>query len=233
MGPLTAIGRCYLGIVTFSGRARRAEYWWFALYLFVMALVTQGAIIAYLMRDPDIMMMALSDASMAEQWLKDSLAGLNSLMLALCLAWLVLGALPQWTVTVRRLHDTNRSGWFILMPALMTLVAIGAFFGLTAMVDPGPFGMPLLLATAAIPFIAQLWFLVVLCLRGTEGNNHFGPDPLKGSSKAAKRRQPAHPAFAGALDPEDQIDLQAMRRAEIKDYYRKKVLPQIQRGKPA
>lgn len=233
MGPLTAIGRCYLGIVTFSGRARRAEYWWFALYLFVMALVTQGAVLAYLMRDPATMMMALSDARMAEEWLKDSLAGLNSLMLALCVGWLILGALPQWTVTVRRLHDTNRSGWFILMPALVTLLAFGAFFALGAMVDPGAFGMPLLLATAAMPLIAQLWFLVVLCLRGTEGTNRFGPDPLKDAPKVAKRRAPAHPAFAGALGPDDQADLQALRRAEIKEYYRNKVLPQAQRSRPA
>ena len=54
--------------------------------------------------------------------------------------------LPALAVTVRRLHDTNRRGWwyFILF----------------------------------VPFIGWIWFLVLLCLKETEGENRFGPDPL-------------------------------------------------------
>ena len=29
-----------------------------------------------------------------------------------------------------------------------------------------------------VPFIGWIWFVVLLCLKGTEGENRFGPDPL-------------------------------------------------------
>jgi uncharacterized membrane protein YhaH (DUF805 family) len=228
MGPLTAIGRCYRKIVTFSGRARRAEYWWFAAYLFVMALVTQGALIAYLLRDPTALI-ALSSPVMAEIWFKENLASLNRLWILVSIGWLLLGALPQWTVTVRRLHDTNRSGWFILMPALVAVICVVAIFALSLMGDLGPMSLPLMIGAAALPILAQLWFLVVLCLRGTEGDNRFGPDPLQERTN----RAPAHPAFAQRLHPLEQSELQAMRRAEIKEYYRKNVLKEGPRETPA
>ena len=228
MGPLTAIGRCYRKIITFSGRARRAEYWWFAAYLFVMALVTQGALIAYMLRDPTALI-ALSSPVMAEIWFKENLASLNRLWILLSVGWLLLGALPQWTVTVRRLHDTNRSGWFILMPAVVAIIALGAIFVISQMPDLDQLALPLMLGAAALPILAQLWFLVVLCFRGTEGRNRFGPEPLQGGTP----KTASHPAFAGRLEPAEQSELQALRRAEIKDYYRKQVLPKIQRGSPA
>ena len=64
----------------FSGRARRAEYWYFYLFNFligfVLALISEGI-----------------------------LAGIYS-----------LGTLiPGLAVSVRRLHDTNRSGWWLLI----------------------------------------------------------------------------------------------------------------------
>lgn len=219
MGPLTAIGRCYGKIITFSGRARRAEYWWFAAYLFVMALALQGAFIANVLRDPGAMI-AFASPAMAEIWFKENLAAMNRLLILVSIGWLVLGALPQWTVTVRRLHDTNRSGWFILMPALVAVIAVAAIVAISLMGNLGPLGLPLMLGIGALPIMAQLWFLVVLCLRGTEGANRFGPDPLT----ERKRKAPAHPAFAQRLDPTDQSELQAQRRAEIKEYYRKHVL---------
>jgi uncharacterized membrane protein YhaH (DUF805 family) len=69
----------------FSGRARRSEFWWFALFT---SMVSVGA--------------ALLD------WAFNSSAIVQILML------LVL-VVPSLAVTVRRLHDTNRSGWTCLI----------------------------------------------------------------------------------------------------------------------
>ena len=69
---------------TFSGRARRSEYWWFALAYLVAVVVT-----------------SFVDAAIGTQVVTSLLA------LALFL--------PSLAVTVRRLHDTNRSGWWILI----------------------------------------------------------------------------------------------------------------------
>jgi len=77
----------------FTGRARRAEYWWFVLINFGVAI---GISVVSLI-------LILSD---------DSLLGLG-----LLLYWVyALGVfVPSLAVTVRRLHDTNKSGWMLLI----------------------------------------------------------------------------------------------------------------------
>jgi uncharacterized membrane protein YhaH (DUF805 family) len=76
--------------VTFSGRARRSEFWWFALFSIIVSIV--GAAI-------------------------DAIIGSSIVGFLLALALL----LPSLAVTVRRLHDTGRSGWWILI-ALVPLI---------------------------------------------------------------------------------------------------------------
>ncbi|PWR20702.1 DUF805 domain-containing protein [Zavarzinia compransoris] len=71
--------------VDFNGRARRAEYWWFVLFTVIVSLVL-GAI--------DALIFGTS-----------LLGPLYSLAVLL----------PSLGVLVRRLHDTNRSGWWILI----------------------------------------------------------------------------------------------------------------------
>ncbi|WP_171112657.1 MULTISPECIES: DUF805 domain-containing protein [Streptomyces] len=69
----------------FSGRARRKEYWMYTLFYMIIAIV-----------------LAIVDATV-----------LGSQILSLILAVGLL--LPSLGVTVRRLHDTGRTGWWILI----------------------------------------------------------------------------------------------------------------------
>lgn len=221
MGPVSAVVSCYVNIVNFSGRARRAEYWWFFLFLVLVNIGVQVAFVVQLWRDPALAA-ALQDPQRLPLWLKQN-EGLMSYSWGALLAYALLAWLPQLSVTVRRLHDTDRSGWFIFMP---TVVAIGAvvaclFVGFRA----GPESLPLLLLVLSAPLVASIWFLVVMCLPGTRGPNRFGPDPVKGR----KRRAPDHPAFAAPADPEERMALAAARRAEIREYYRKTVLTGVSR----
>ena len=82
---------------TFSGRAARSEFWWWVLALILLQIVTSiidGAVIAPMLGfesfEPD-----------AGQPL--------SLLVALALL------LPCIAVSVRRLHDLDRSGWWYLL----------------------------------------------------------------------------------------------------------------------
>lgn len=74
----------------FSGRARRKEYWWFvffnALISFALACIA-GAI------------------GLSGKQGSDPLSGLYTLAVLI----------PGLAVSVRRLHDTDRSGWWILL----------------------------------------------------------------------------------------------------------------------
>ncbi|QDV19629.1 Inner membrane protein YhaI [Gimesia panareensis] len=74
----------------FSGRARRKEYWMFALMNFLISILISivGGLIGK------------SDGLIAV-----SLSGVYALFILL----------PSLAVTVRRLHDTNKTGWWILI----------------------------------------------------------------------------------------------------------------------
>ncbi|PZU45314.1 MAG: DUF805 domain-containing protein [Sphingomonas sp.] len=115
---------------TFSGRARRKEYWLWQ--LFVAILYTVLSIWLFSTLGP------LPEASTADE-LMAQMNGAPAVtwpMLAIALASLLL-FLPSLAVTVRRIHDSGNSGWWILLG----LTAIGSIVILVfALIDgtPGP-----------------------------------------------------------------------------------------------
>jgi uncharacterized membrane protein YhaH (DUF805 family) len=80
MNFFEAIGSCLGKYATFEGRASRAEFWWFALFMLIVEVATA---------------------------LVSQKVGI--------VAQLVL-LLPNLAVSVRRIHDTDHSGWFVLLP---------------------------------------------------------------------------------------------------------------------
>ena len=83
----------------FSGRSRRKEYWYFFLFNFIIAF-TLGFIEGLSGIAPE--------------------AGQSVLVLLFQLAIL----LPSIAVGVRRLHDTDRSGWWLLISFIPIIGAI-------------------------------------------------------------------------------------------------------------
>ena len=74
-------------------------------------------------------------------------------------------------LSAKRLHDRNKSAWWLLLFWLLpaVLMGVGAGIGMWSI------GLPLVLAGAAI----VIWAFVEFgCLRGTEGQNAYGADPL-------------------------------------------------------
>jgi len=95
MDFVTAVKTCILQkYMDFNGRARRSEYWWFVLFYVFANLI----------------------ASLVDGFV---LGGLPVLQVIL---WLGL-LLPSVGVAIRRLHDTDRTGWWLL---LMLVPVIGA-----------------------------------------------------------------------------------------------------------
>ena len=86
---------CLSKLTDFSGRASRSEYWKFYLSFFILYLAIMfGVLVFIIMANPYI-----SDASLdASSW-----------------ALSVPGGLFTLSATVRRLHDTNKSGWFVIL----------------------------------------------------------------------------------------------------------------------
>ncbi len=84
----------------FSGRSRRSEYWYFALFYLIFYAVA-----------------AIVDA-MAGTF--DRATGIGIVTGILTLAFLI----PSLSVSVRRLHDTGRTGWWLLLALVPVVGAI-------------------------------------------------------------------------------------------------------------
>lgn len=138
--------------VGFKGRAHRQEFWMFTsihvLIFFALWFVDAGLL-----------------------WAGSPVIGLGAL-------YAVGTCLPQLSVRVRRLHDTNRTGWWILL--LWIPQALVGFSWVMLLPDSdgsrvGPrrsFELGLILG-----IVGTIAFLVLMCLEGTNGKNRFGPDP--------------------------------------------------------
>ena len=113
MDALTTVFRTKYA--TFSGRASRSEYWWGYLGLAVTSTVLQ--ILAM------VGTIALLDFG--------QIAALPSLIALVGVLGLLI---PSITVTVRRLHDTGKSGWMAL---LIFVPCIGIILWLVWMIEDG------------------------------------------------------------------------------------------------
>ncbi|HWU50746.1 MAG TPA: DUF805 domain-containing protein [Asticcacaulis sp.] len=124
MSFIDAIKSGFKNYVNFQGRATRSEYWWWALFEILLMFIP-----AFLI--------GLGGGG------SDSLATIGGLL------YIVIGLgllLPSLSVYIRRLHDTDHSGWWILL--------------------------------GFIPVIGGIVLLVWTIMKGTNGPNKYGPDPL-------------------------------------------------------
>lgn len=136
-------------LFSFTGRINRAKYWIGVVVLLVYWMVV-GTVI--------VLAFGLS-----------AFTGMGAPMIIALLAFL----LPFWiglAIGVKRLHDRNKSGWWLILFWIVPSMLSG---GGTAMGETAGF-IPNLAAAAL-----SLWGLVEIgFLRGTSGPNNYGPDPL-------------------------------------------------------
>jgi uncharacterized membrane protein YhaH (DUF805 family) len=81
-----AVRTCLNNYVTFNGRARRSEYWYFVLFTVIVQVIA-GVLDEVIFRGAGVLGMVISLALL----------------------------LPGLAVSVRRLHDVGRSGWWLLI----------------------------------------------------------------------------------------------------------------------
>ncbi len=100
------IKKCLQNYTSFKGRARRKEYWWFYLFTLIVYIIT-----------------STMDAMAGTEYL---FTGLASLALFL----------PTLAVTVRRLHDIGRSGWWIFISIIPLIGVFILIFWLATNTQP-------------------------------------------------------------------------------------------------
>lgn len=153
-------------LFSFNGRINRAKYWLAVL----IYLVVWTAFIA-------LCLMWLGGSSIDNLF---SVAGAVLLIWLIGFVLLIGGIWSGLAVGVKRLHDRDKSGWWILLFWLGPSILGG---WQTATPDLGG-GFIFSLAATAI----AIWAFVELgCLRGTPGPNRYGPDPLGNPAYAPRR----------------------------------------------
>ena len=103
----------------FSGRATPSEFWYFVLFFFVAYLVVW--VIDHLFLPPILTLGDLPGGTLLPGGYIDEQVGLA------VLAYRPLMAIPTLTVTVRRLHDVGKNGWWCFLWVL-PLPIIGWFW---------------------------------------------------------------------------------------------------------
>jgi uncharacterized membrane protein YhaH (DUF805 family) len=175
--------------IVFSGRASRQEYWKFILGILIVSILI--VIVHGVAFGPTVYEVATT--TVASDGTATTLRGLRgeyngglpgTLFSLFCLV-------PALSIAARRLHDTNRSAWWLAAPFIVTVVgavavilievgpsaaiaALRATGNVNVQVGSGLGGLVMLLI-----FASWITLLVWLCRASQPGPNRYGPNPLE------------------------------------------------------
>ena len=173
----------------FSGRINRAKIWLFFLICLVVDIAI-GALAAYGFDWSETVksfVAAAKEMTPGQQLdftkvAGPKMAGAHSYgaLATMAALWLMLMYVGL-AIFVKRLHDRNKSAWWLLLYWLLPMAlqiysyATAPSFGAALMNIRTPLGY----AAYGIAMLISLWVFVELYIfRGTRGENRFGPDPL-------------------------------------------------------
>lgn len=128
----------------FTGRSRRTEFWMFVL----LSVLVSTAIFVLIFMTGGAGAMLNADGSADGAALGWLMGGWGILLLL----WGLFTIIPSISVSVRRLHDRDMSGWWYLGFVIASFIPL-------------------------LGIVASIAYIVVMALPGTPGPNRFGPDP--------------------------------------------------------
>ena len=95
----------YRRYAEFSGRSGRQEYWMFFLFNMLVYLVLGGAAAAFF----------IARAASGDTSTDASVPVVGIVMVGLLVIFALATIIPSLAVQVRRFHDQDKSGWFVLL----------------------------------------------------------------------------------------------------------------------
>ena len=141
MGFIDSVQSGFFKCFDYQSRSSRSEFWWF--YAFSLIITLFDAIIS------------------------SAVESIGYLIISIIISIGIF--IPFISLTIRRLHDIDLSGWWYLfysvVPLIIVLIALASSFYLIF-----------------ISFFIYIYFVYLMVKKGTEGLNKFGNDPLGDAS---------------------------------------------------
>jgi uncharacterized membrane protein YhaH (DUF805 family) len=160
-------------LFSFNGRINRAKYWLAVVFWIIVEIVVFGVLAVMLGNH----LLGLGSEPTGADIVKIILSFGLGIILVFLLVFIPM-IVSGFAVGIKRLHDRDQSGWWIVLFFLGPTVA--SVLAQTS--DSGAASLVLGLVSLGI----SIWAFVVLgCLRGTRGPNRYGPDPLGGAMAVA------------------------------------------------
>ena len=147
---IDSVKTCFKKILNIQGRASRSEYWWFMLFFaFVPVLV--------------MFFLFFVVALLGGENLTDS----NSVVIPILIISFGPAVVALTTVSVRRLHDLNKSGWYVAIYYALDLIAI------LPVISPTLSNILLWLSSGF-----YIYLTVIFMFKGSNKKNKYG-SPIK------------------------------------------------------
>jgi uncharacterized membrane protein YhaH (DUF805 family) len=142
----------YKRYAEFTGRSRRMEYWSYMLFWWVITII--------------MVLIGSAAGGDPENWGKTPV---GTITMGIFTIWVLASIIPNLALQVRRWHDLDQSGWFVLLFGVLGAIPI----------------LGILVSLANV-----IWFF----MPGTMGSNKYGPDPKGiGDDDDYEDREPPRP----------------------------------------
>jgi len=201
---MNLLTRHLTGLIDFQGRENRQPFWlWILIVYIVQFVVMLIAMVPIMTTWFDQMMPTLqadphrfdNDPQAMMQLMVPMMQNIITMTVVSATLFFVLSA----AAVVRRLHDSNRSGWWSLPYYAMQVISpvfmlsfFPRYFTMMASLQPGSQpdmtnpafqqatqSMALMSLVNLLGFAVLVMMIVLLVLPGTVGPNRFGDDPLQ------------------------------------------------------
>lgn len=168
-----SVKTCFRKYFIFSGRGSRSEFWWFVLFTTLVS-TTLNIVDSIVF---DVAIQEVMDPHIGGYW---------RLYLSATFALVIL--VPFWAAVWRRMHDTGRPGFDVVMPPILSMVGMALLIGLSiilpdfTLLGPNQTGFERLRGILFVVPFALLFLLFFLPLwwltrPSQPGPNNYGPNP--------------------------------------------------------
>lgn len=190
-------------LFSFKGRINRAKYWLAGLVIgcwMVFLMLLQFVPIGYLFGWPEKLNFSIDNVFAIFD--PASFHGLSRSDIGVIIVNVLTMPLFLWVffaTSAKRLHDRNRSGWW-----MVAFFVVPGFYQQFAEHLPDSYWV---LPLALIAFVLFFWGLIELYfLRGTKRTNQYGPNPL-GKDQMRARSAEARRRATTAWDQDSEIEM--------------------------